>query len=84
VSLARFIADQRTLYLVPNAVVCALLGASISWFYKWLGRSQGPGADTGLHTPRDRRRDTIDLAVAAGFRKARGPHGSPGWCVLCV
>jgi len=77
VSMARFIADQRTLYLVPHAVACALLGVSVSWFYKWLGRAQGPAADSGLHTPRDRRRDTIDRAVAVAFKKARGLHGSP-------
>src|SRR4051794_28844207 len=65
------------MYLVPHVVVCALLGVSVSWFYKWLGRAHGPGADTGLHTPRDRRRETIDRAVAVGFRKARGLHGSP-------
>jgi putative transposase len=77
VSVARFIADQRTMYLVPHAVVCALLGVSLSWFYKWWGRAQGPAADTGLHTTRDRRRDTVDRAVAVAFKKARGLHGSP-------
>ncbi len=76
-SVARFIADQRTMYLVPHAVVCALLGVSVSWFYEGLGRSQGPAADTGLHTTRDRRRETIDRAVAVAFKKARGLHGSP-------
>ncbi len=76
-SVARFIADQRTMYLVPHAVVCALLGVSVSWFYKWLGRSQSHGAAGGLHTPRDRRRDTVDRAVAVAFKKARGLHGSP-------
>jgi putative transposase len=30
-----------------------------------------------LHTPRDRRRDTINRTVAIAFRKARGLHGSP-------
>ena len=76
-SVARFIADQRTNYRVPHTVVCALLGVSLAWFYKWFGRAQGPGAVSGLHTPRDRRRDTIDRAVAVAFRKARGLHGSP-------
>lgn len=76
-SVARFIADQRTKYRVPHTVVCALLGVSLAWFYKWLGRAQGPGAGSGLHTARDRRRDTIDRAVADAFRKARGLHGSP-------
>lgn len=76
-SVARFIADQRTNYRVPHTVVCALLGVSVAWFYKWLGRAQGPGAVNGLHTTRDRRRDTIDRAVAVAFKKVRGLHGSP-------
>jgi len=77
VSVARFIADQRTNYRVPHTVVCALLGVSVAWFYKWLGRAQGPGAVSGLHTDRDRRRDTVDRAVKVAFGKARGLHGSP-------
>jgi putative transposase len=77
VSVARFIADQRTNYRVPHTVACALLGVSVAWFYKWLGRAQGPSAASGLHTDRDRRRDTIDRAVRVAFTKARGLHGSP-------
>jgi putative transposase len=77
VSVARFIADQRTNYRVPHTVVCALLGVSLAWFYKWLGRAQGPGAVNGLHTPTDRRRDTVDRAVRLMFTKKRGLHGSP-------
>jgi putative transposase len=77
VSVARFIADQRTMHRVPHTVVCALLGVSVAWFYKWLGRAQGPGAASGLHTDRDRRRDTVDRAVKVAFGKARGMHGSP-------
>lgn len=76
-SVARFIADQRTTYRVPHTVVCALLGVSLAWFYKWLGRASGPGAVSGLHTTRDRRRDTVDRAVKVAFSKARGVHGSP-------
>ncbi len=76
-SVARFIADQRTSYRVPHTVVCALLGVSLAWFYKWLGRAQGPGAASGMHTERDRRRDTVDRAVAVAFKAARGLHGSP-------
>ena len=34
VSVARFIADQRTSHRVPHAVSCRLLGVSESWFYK--------------------------------------------------
>ena len=35
-SVARFIADQRTFYRVPVAVCCAILGVSAGWFYKWV------------------------------------------------
>jgi len=77
VSVARFIADQRTNYRVPHTVTCLLLGVSLAWFYKWLGRPTGPSAASGLHTPTDRRRDTIDRAVRAMFVKKRGLHGSP-------
>ena len=67
-SVARFIADQRTLYRVPVAFTCLILGVSISWFYKWLDRSP---------TRRQRRRAKVDAAVAAAFNAARGLHGSP-------
>src|SRR4051794_23815229 len=65
------------MHRVPHTVVCALLGVSVAWFYKWLGRATGSAADTGLHTDRDRRRDTVDRAVAVAFKKSRGLHGSP-------
>lgn len=76
-SVARFIADQRTRYRVPHTLTCALLGLSLSWFYTWLTRAGGPSAADGLHTRRDRRRDTVDRAVPAAFARARGLHGSP-------
>ncbi|HZX99711.1 MAG TPA: IS3 family transposase [Dermatophilaceae bacterium] len=76
-SVARFVADQRTNYRVPHTVTCALLGLSLAWFYKWIARAQSPSAPTGLHTTRDRRRDTVDRAVAVAFSKAKGLHGSP-------
>ncbi len=76
-SVARFIADQRTNYRVPHTVACMLLGVSVAWFYKWLGRAQGPAAVSGLHTATDRRRDTIDRTVQVMFSKKRGLHGSP-------
>ena len=44
-SVARFIADQRTKYQVPHVLVCALLGVSLAWFYKWIARASGPAAD---------------------------------------
>ena len=80
-SVARFIADQRTFYRVPHVVCCVLLGVSVSWFYKW--REREP-------TARQRRRGEVDAAVATAFTAARGLHGSPrlhadlvesGWAV---
>jgi putative transposase len=68
VSVARFIADQRTNCRVPHTLTCALLGVSLSWFYKWLDRTP---------TPSERRRAQVDAAVDAAFQKARGLHGSP-------
>jgi putative transposase len=68
VSVARFIADQRTNHRVPHTLTCALLGVSLSWFYKWLDRAP---------TASERRRAQVDAAVAAAFTKARGLHGSP-------
>jgi hypothetical protein len=77
VSVARFIADQRTNHRVPHTLTCLLLGVSLAWFYKWSKRVNSPGAANGLHTSRDRRRDTIDRAVKVAFKKARRLHGSP-------
>jgi putative transposase len=68
VSVARFIADQRTNYRVPHTTTCALLGVSLSWFYKWVHRAP---------TPTEQRRAQVDEAVAAAFKTARGLHGSP-------
>jgi putative transposase len=68
VSVARFIADQRTNYRVPHTITCLLLGVSLSWFYKWRGRPA---------TPRQQRRADLDAAVAAMFDDAKGLHGSP-------
>ncbi len=76
-SVARFIADQRTIYAVPHTLVCALLGVSLAWFYKWIKRADGPGAASGLFTDTDRRRDAVDRAVKVAFKDAKGLHGSP-------
>jgi len=77
VSVARFIADQRTNDRVPHTFTCALLGVSLAWFYKWVSRAKGPAAVSGLHTKRDLRRDSVDRAVRVMFGKRRGLHGSP-------
>jgi putative transposase len=68
VSVARFIADQRTNYRVPHTLTCALLGVSTSWFYKWISRTP---------TASELRRAEVDAAVATAFTDAKGLHGSP-------
>jgi len=68
VSVARFVADQRTLYRVPVAFTCALLGISVSWFYTWRDRQP---------TRTQQRRAKVDAAVAVAFTTARGLHRSP-------
>jgi len=68
VSVARFIADQRTFYRVPYAVCCVILGISTSWFYKWLDRPA---------TGRQRRRGEVDAAVHAKFLASKRTYGSP-------
>jgi putative transposase len=62
-SVARFIADQRTLYRVPHTITCVLLRVSLAWFYKWLDRPA---------TPRQQRRAEVDAAVRAMFDDAKG------------
>nr|WP_271210149.1 IS3 family transposase [Rhodococcus wratislaviensis]GLK35215.1 transposase [Rhodococcus wratislaviensis] len=67
-SVARFIADQRTMHGVPHAFCCRVLGVSESWLYKWLGRGT---------TDRQRRRSALDAAVRTAFDASQGTYGSP-------
>lgn len=76
-SVARFIADQRTMYRVPHTIACALLGVSLAWFYKWITRAGSPDAASGLHTETERRRAKLDAAVIKQFVRFKGLHGSP-------
>lgn len=71
-TVARFIADQRTFHRVPHAVSCRLLDVSQAWFYKWAGRAR-----TGALTASETRRRQLDAQVAKAFQNARGLHGSP-------
>ena len=80
-SVARFIADQRTFYRVPVAVCCAILGLSAGWFYKWV---KAPV------TAQTRRRRELDAKVRALFSASERTYGSPrihrdlleaGWAV---
>jgi transposase InsO family protein len=68
VSVARFIADQRTFYRVPYAVCCVILGVSTSWLYKWLDRPA---------TARQQRRAELDAAVLRMFTASKCTYGSP-------
>jgi transposase InsO family protein len=68
VSVARFIADQRTFYRVPHVLTCAILGVSVSWLYKWLDREP---------TERQGRRAALDKRVCELFARSRRTYGSP-------
>jgi putative transposase len=68
VSVAAFIASQRTEYQVPHAVACRALGVSESWFYKWHKRPPTARAD---------RRAKLADAVRKVFDDSGGTYGSP-------
>jgi len=68
VSVARFIADQRTFYAVPHAFSCRLLEVSEAWLYKWIK------APT---TARGRRQALLDEAVRKAFVASKATFGSP-------
>lgn len=67
-SVARFIADQRTSYRVPHAFSCRVLDISESWFYKWLDREP---------TASERRRREVDAEVLRRFEASERTYGSP-------
>jgi len=68
VSVARFIADQRTFYRVPHAFTCRVLVVSEAWFYKWV---KAPTTDRG------QRRALLDEAVREAFAASGASYGSP-------
>lgn len=67
-TVAGFIASQRTEYGVPHAVACRALEVSESWFYRWHDRPP---------TARDRRRTELDAAVKQSFDDSGSTYGSP-------
>lgn len=67
-SVARFIADQRTEHAVPHTIACRSLGVSPSWFYKWNGRAP---------TPRQLRRAELTERIHKSFTDSGGTYGSP-------
>jgi putative transposase len=68
-TVARFIADQRTDHRVPHGVACRALDVNESWFYKWKDRPP---------TPRQQRRAGLDAAVKASFDDSGGTPGTYG------
>jgi putative transposase len=68
VTVAGFIASQRTEFGVPHAVACRALDVSESWFYKWHDRAP---------TKRQQRRAELDVAVKRFFDASGGTYGSP-------
>jgi len=68
-TVASFIASQRTEHRVPHAKCCRWLEVSESWFYKW--RDRPP-------TPRQQRRAGLDAAVKASFEDSGGTPGTYG------
>ncbi len=68
-SVASFVASQRTDHGVPHAKCCRWLGVSESWFYKWHDREP---------IPRQRRRAALDAAVRASFEHSGGTPGTYG------
>lgn len=68
-SVALFVASQRTEHGVPHAVSLRALDLSESWLYKWLSR--GP-------SDQQRRRRRLDQAVKASFDDSDGTPGTYG------
>jgi len=68
VSVASFVAAQRTDHGIPHAVACRALEVSESWFYKW--RARPP-------TERQRRRACLDAEVRRSYVESDGDYGSP-------
>jgi putative transposase len=68
-SVASFVAAQRTVHGVPHARCYRWLGVSESWFYKWHQRPP---------TARQQRRAQLDAAVKASFDDSGGTPGTYG------
>jgi len=68
-TVASFIAAQRTDHGVPHATSCRALEVPESTFYKWLDRPP---------TPRQVRRSDLDEAVKESFDDSGGTPGTYG------
>ena len=67
-SVASFVAAQRTDHGVAHVISCRAVGVSPSWFYKWRDRPPTPGQT---------RRVRLDAAVKHSFEVSGGRYGSP-------
>ena len=67
-SVASFVAAQRTDHGIPHAVACRALEVSESWFYKWKDR---------VPTARQQRRARLDADVRRSYVESDGDYGSP-------
>ena len=67
-SVASFVAAQRTDHGIPHAVSCRALEVSESWFYKWRARQP---------TRREARRARLDAEVRRSYVESDGDYGSP-------
>ena len=68
-TVASFIASQRTEHQIPHVVACRALDVPESTFYKWRDRPL---------TPRQQRRAELDAAVKASFDDSGGTPGTYG------
>ena len=68
-TVASFVAAQRTEHGVPHVVSCRALALSESWFYKWRNREP---------TAREARRVVLDAAVKTSFDDSGGTPGTYG------
>lgn len=67
-TVASFIATQRTGHGVPHAAACRALGMAEATFYKWLDKEP---------TATELRRADIDSRVKKSFDDSEGTYGSP-------
>ena len=69
-SVARFIADQRTMHRVPHAACCRFLGVSQAWYYKWAARAAQDAVEV---TEQVQAAERFDTAPAVAGPAVAGP-----------